>query len=353
VKYGQITGRFVQYVADTGDASNVPDEIPLEGTVTLTPLTKVIQFPTTTPPRMAVATPVEAMVVAGNLVSPSGGALYVIATDQTAGVPPLVQWQATFSFNNVDTQPAPVTFNVPGGGVVDLALAISIPATPPAVIVVSHDDATAAAASASAANTSKLAAAASATAADASKVAAATSATNAAAAATKLLSGTGFPVGVVAAPIGTMYQDLAATNGAVLWIKTSGTAGNTTGWSVAYGDTGYRDITSLVTNGWAATRLDVRRIGYEMHFRARVLNGSAATSSSVLAGGALPTGFVVGYGQGAPFAGSNTLYTDTSAGLQVAGTAYTAVNTSSQARFGLAQTTPWPPVLPGTPSANQ
>lgn len=50
--------------------------------------------------------------------------------------------------------------------------------------------------------------------------------------------GTGSPEGKVAAPVGSIYTDTAATNGAVRWIKTSGTG--TTGWSVEYGDTGWR-----------------------------------------------------------------------------------------------------------------
>ena len=47
--------------------------------------------------------------------------------------------------------------------------------------------------------------------------------------------GHGSPNGVVAAPVGSIYTDLAATNGAIRWIKTSGT--ENTGWKVEYGDT--------------------------------------------------------------------------------------------------------------------
>ena len=35
--------------------------------------------------------------------------------------------------------------------------------------------------------------------------------------------GTGSPEGKVAAPVGSTYTDTAATNGAIRWIKTSGT----------------------------------------------------------------------------------------------------------------------------------
>jgi hypothetical protein len=181
VTYGQVKGRFVQYVGDTADVGNVPDEIPLEGRVTLTPLTSIVQFPSTVPPRMAVASTVQGVITAGDLKSAQGQPLYVIATDQPAGIPNTVQWRAVFQLAGIAIQPASVVFNVPANGVVDLSLAVSVPTAAPVVTVVSHEDATAAAASASVAAASKIAAAASQTAAAGSQTAAATSATNAAA----------------------------------------------------------------------------------------------------------------------------------------------------------------------------
>src|SRR5699024_1866510 len=59
-------------------------------------------------------------------------------------------------------------------------------------------------------------------------------------------SGTGFPEGKVTAPVGATYTDTEATNGAIRWVKTSGT-GNT-GWQVEYGSTGSRDISSMLKN---------------------------------------------------------------------------------------------------------
>lgn len=52
------------------------------------------------------------------------------------------------------------------------------------------------------------------------------------------LTGTGFPEGVVSAPVGSKYIDTAVTNGAHEWMKKTGT-GNT-GWVVTVGDTGGR-----------------------------------------------------------------------------------------------------------------
>lgn len=51
------------------------------------------------------------------------------------------------------------------------------------------------------------------------------------------IRGTGSPKGRITAEIGTTYVDVNVTNGALKWIKQSGT-GNT-GWKVIYGDTGW------------------------------------------------------------------------------------------------------------------
>lgn len=57
------------------------------------------------------------------------------------------------------------------------------------------------------------------------------------------IHGRGLPNGVVTAPVGTTYVDEAVTNGALKWIKKSGT-GNT-GWDVLIGDTGWKIIPSV------------------------------------------------------------------------------------------------------------
>lgn len=57
------------------------------------------------------------------------------------------------------------------------------------------------------------------------------------------IHGRGMPNGVVTAPIGTTYVDEAVTNGALKWIKKSGT-GNT-GWEVLIGDTGWKILPSV------------------------------------------------------------------------------------------------------------
>ena len=61
------------------------------------------------------------------------------------------------------------------------------------------------------------------------------------------IHGTGTPNGKVTAPVGTTYVDTAVTNGALKWIKQSGT-GNT-GWKVLIGDTGWRTLNSVSRAG--------------------------------------------------------------------------------------------------------
>ena len=75
-------------------------------------------------------------------------------------------------------------------------------------------------------------------------------------------AGTGSPEGKVAAPVGSTYTDTAATNGAIRWIKTSGT-GNT-GWSVEYGDTGWRNVSSELEPG-VSGNVFITRVGQTIH----------------------------------------------------------------------------------------
>ena len=71
---------------------------------------------------------------------------------------------------------------------------------------------------------------------------------------------TGMPNGQVEAPIGTTYVDMNVTNGALKWIKQSGT-GNT-GWKVLIGDTGWRTLnsTSKLIDGSRTSTIKIRRV---------------------------------------------------------------------------------------------
>lgn len=70
------------------------------------------------------------------------------------------------------------------------------------------------------------------------------------------IHGRGMPNGVVTAPVGTTYVDEAVTNGALKWIKKSGT-GNT-GWEVLSGDTGWKILPSVSKLGNSFVK--VRRV---------------------------------------------------------------------------------------------
>src|SRR3954469_1792707 len=106
VAYGAIVGRFVSFLIDSSDPGNVPDEKALNGTVNLEPLTKISRWPTTAPPRLAIAQPALCKVIDGDLCPPdalnnSAPGVYVIATDQPDGQPTSIQWRATFNFDGV------------------------------------------------------------------------------------------------------------------------------------------------------------------------------------------------------------------------------------------------------------
>lgn len=69
------------------------------------------------------------------------------------------------------------------------------------------------------------------------------------------IHGTGMPNGKVTAPVGTTYVDTNVTNGALKWIKRSGT--DSQGWEVLTGDTGWRTLTIVSKLG--NSYLKVRR----------------------------------------------------------------------------------------------
>ncbi len=98
----------------------------------------------------------------------------------------------------------------------------------------------------------------------------------------RFLNGTSPPEGVVSAPIGTSYVDTAATRGAVMWLKVSGTGA--TGWQVHHGDTGRRDIKSLLTMTNQVPYTDpvyVRRVGATVTFTAGFQIQAAAPPSPI------------------------------------------------------------------------
>lgn len=140
VQYGRVTGYFTAFIADTGDTGNEPDEVQLNGTIELIPSAKVLRWSTTTPPRVSAVTPAILNVVDGVVLSPTGGEVWVVASDQPDGEPDHIQWTAIFHLNGVVEQPATVTFDVPAGSTVDLATVVGVTEVPPTVHLISEGD---------------------------------------------------------------------------------------------------------------------------------------------------------------------------------------------------------------------
>ena len=158
--------------------------------------------------------------------------------------------------------------------------------------------------------------------------------------------GTGSPEGKVAAPVGSAYTDTAATNGAIRWIKTSGT-GNT-GWRVEYGDTGRRDVTSLSTALFGS--FTIQRIGSTIYIEAASSSFSMADGAKIFT---LPVGFRptgLAYTQTPPYWSNDVLRT-----VRIEGNGNVVVRgglDTDLLNLGLAFLTndPWPTPLPGTPA---
>ena len=101
----------------------------------------------------------------------------------------------------------------------------------------------------------------------------------------KSFVGSGIPEGKVTAPVGTIYTDTAATNGAIRWIKTIGTSA--TGWTVEYGDTGWRNMSSDLGEGITGN-VFVIRVGQYIHMMLHNVSTSIAGHVTIVS---LPSGF--------------------------------------------------------------
>ena len=77
------------------------------------------------------------------------------------------------------------------------------------------------------------------------------------------IHGTGFPNGMVTAPVGTTYVDTAVTNGALKWIKRRGN--DNKGWEVLTGDTGWctLNIQSKLGNSFLKVRRKDDTVTYQ------------------------------------------------------------------------------------------
>lgn len=92
------------------------------------------------------------------------------------------------------------------------------------------------------------------------------------------MRGTGMPNGVVEAPIGATYIDMAKTNGALKWIKT--TDDGNQGWKVVEGDTGWvlgwkQDKGDNTNRMYFRRKNDVVHVKFEPKFNTSTISPSA------------------------------------------------------------------------------
>ena len=140
--WGTVVARFGAIASDSPDSGRAPDVRPLSGTVTLTPTVEWIQLAGIAEPGRYHLDTLVCPVIDGVLYPPGvddEAGVPVLASNQPAGIPATVQWEASFQLEGVDTQPAPVLFDVPDGGTVDLAMQVGAEPDVPTVVVVSTE----------------------------------------------------------------------------------------------------------------------------------------------------------------------------------------------------------------------
>jgi len=177
------------------------------------------------------------------------------------------------------------------------------------------------------------------------------------------LSGTGSPEGVVTAPVGTEYLDTAGTLGAWRWLKTSG-VGNT-GWTVTYGDTGWRqmkadwNVSPRSSGDGFVERLLIRRVDNQITLACYLANKFGGGKNHSVAA-FLPVGFRNTSSLGVwpeanrfRLTSSMTTYVDPILETGTAGNLRIITPSPTHEAYSeIAWVTdhPWPTTLPGTPA---
>ena len=273
----KVVFRAAAIAQDSDDSGSIPQEILLGGIrVTLIPALKYVEV--AAPP--GGVNPTTYSLRTWNLITTNDGNLInmddpeeevlIVASDAFPGY--VVSWKSIIEDPSETLPPIVKKWLAPAGSIVDLTTVISVPNNPNPIAdyLQAVYDAREARDNAIAAKND----------AGDSASAAAESAGQAQQSAAYELRGIGSPLGVVSAPPGTYYTDISGTCGAWRWLMTA-TTGNT-GWIVVWGDTGWRDLTALVTNGWSATKVLMRRKTDLVWWFLDGLNGTAATSDDVL-----------------------------------------------------------------------
>ena len=158
--------------------------------------------------------------------------------------------------------------------------------------------------------------------------------------------GTGSPEGKIAAPVGSVYTDTAATNGAIRWIKTSGTG--STGWRVEYGDTGWRDISASVETDTlefnAGGYVRIRRVERYVEYAFKEVKAKKGGNIYLA-----PSGFRPRYGENVN-AYQSGFFSVAAAWMGIFGIqANTMVGTNREFILRINAEANWPTSLPGAP----
>ncbi|MGO3084274.1 hypothetical protein [Ancrocorticia populi] len=122
------------------------------------------------------------------------------------------------------------------------------------------------------------------------------------------------------------------------------------GSTMVYGDTGWRNVTSLLANGWTADYVHIRRVGDVVTVRANRLGGSAATNQTFLnaIAGFRPsssgtTSFLITHGSEAAVAARWDYVT---LGIPT----YSSYTSGRASEISVTTRDTWPTSLPGTPA---
>jgi hypothetical protein len=126
--YGRVTGRFAAIVADSGDSGEYPDVLPMEGTVTFTPLVGPVKVLGSTPPTIIAPTPiVTTLDAAGDLSLNGVKGVYLVATNGPTSPTGWV-YRVTFrlSLNGQIVDFPQLDIAVPSSSAQDIALLVPV-----------------------------------------------------------------------------------------------------------------------------------------------------------------------------------------------------------------------------------
>ena len=120
------------------------------------------------------------------------------------------------------------------------------------------------------------------------------------------------------------------------------------GNTMIHGDTGWRDIRSLLVNGWAADIFQIRRVNWTVFLLHRGFTYSQATSDTVFT---LPQGFGDSRTMIPLHGHDNAQYAQVFFSREVSITSRSfAINTYSSTPSQYAVSASWPTSLPGIPA---